>query len=73
VPNQPPPPVPVQVAAWESEQPAPSAPAGPTGQPVGYLEPAADEADEVADEVAADLAALLWQNVDDQPHNRNVS
>jgi hypothetical protein len=65
VPNQPPP-VPVQVAAWESDQPAPSEPGGPTGQPVGYLEPAADE-------VAADLAALLWQNVDDQPHNRNVS
>jgi hypothetical protein len=62
IPNQPPTPVPVQAAAWESEQPAPSA---PSAQPVGQIEPASDE-------VAADLAALLWQNVDD-PHDRNAS
>jgi hypothetical protein len=66
VPNQPPAPVPVQAVAWESEQPAPTAPSTPSTPALGYIEPASDE-------VAADLAALLWQNVDDKPHDRNAS
>jgi hypothetical protein len=59
-------PVPVQAGAWEAEQAAPSV------QPAGFIQPAPAEVT-ASDEVAADLAALLWQNVDDKPHDRNAS
>jgi hypothetical protein len=60
MPDQPAAPVPVQAVPWESSQPT------PIGQAPAYVEPASDE-------VAADLAALLWQDVDDKPHDRNAS
>ena len=57
-----PPAVPAQVpkAPWESEA---AGQAALPAQSTGFVEVASDE-------VASDLAALLWQNVDDMPHDR---